>query len=592
MPVFNNNRRRPPMKKNLIFSKTVSAPGDKIIPDLSTPGEKRLRVIPLGGLEEVGRNMTVIEYGDDILIVDMGLMFPSENMPGVDYVLPDTAYLQQNKHKIRGIFITHGHLDHTGAIPYLIQRLGMPTVYGTKFTIGMIRDRLEEFNLQNSVRTAEVHPDDNLQLGPFALSFFRVNHNIFDAVGAAIKTPIGTIVVTGDWKFDHTPHDGQHTEFGKIALLGKEGVLLLCSDSTNAEKEGYCISEQVIQKSLLEVFSKAEGRIIISVFSSLLSRIQQIILAAHDLDRKVAVSGMSMEKALTVAVKLGYVKIPKGCLIKMDEVNKYPDQRVVMIVSGSQGQENSSLGRMASGEHRQVKIQPNDTVVLSASPIPGNERAIATLMNKLFALGAEVVYNKMFDVHASGHAHREELKLMLSLVRPKYFMPYHGERSMLEQHGKLAKAFGLDPRAVFTMSNGEVLEFNANQQARVSKTKIETDDIMVDGLGVGDISNVVLRDRQVLAEDGMMVIIATVGADDKIIGIPDVISRGFVYVKEAESMINEVKTMVSRLIDKHTEADRVDNWASLRTRVRDEVGQLLFKKIERRPMILPVIIKV
>ncbi len=560
--------------------------------DLSTSsGPTRLRVIPLGGVGEFGRNMMVIEYGKDMVIVDMGLMFPMDNMPGIDYVLPDTTYVKKNRHKVRGVFITHGHLDHTGALPYLIKDIGNPPVYGTKLTVGMIRDRLEEFGLERHVRLVEVDPDDILQLGIFKLSFFRVNHNIPDSVGVAIKTPVGVIINTGDWKFDHTPQDQRPTEFGKIAKLGAEGVLLLCSDSTNAGKPGYAMSEREIQQNLETVFAKAKGRIIIATFASLISRIQQIINAATDLNRKVAISGMSMEKALATAARLGFLKIAKGTLIKVDQIHQYPDNRVIVISTGSQGQESSSLGRMSRGEHRHVKLQKGDTIVLSSSPIPGNERSVMNLMNKLYGLGADVIYQTLFDVHTSGHAYREEIKLMLGLARPKYFMPIHGERFMQIRNAEVAQQLGWDDKNIFIMNNGDILEFNQTGQARLSSLKIEIDYIMVDGLGVGDVSDVVIRDRQVLAQDGMVVVITTLDREGNIASSPDIISRGFIYVKNAEQLISAVRSMAKRIIEQN-DMKNIENWTSVRNRLRDDIGAFLFQKTEKRPMIIPVIIRV
>lgn len=558
----------------------------------SSKAATRLRVIPLGGVGEFGRNTMVIEYGKDMILIDLGFMFPTDGMPGVDYVLPDIAYVKKNRHKLRGIFITHGHLDHTGAIPYLIKEIGMPTVYGTRLTIGMIRDRLEEFRLENHVKLAEVSPDDTLQLGCFKLSFFRVNHNIPDSVGVAIRTPIGTIIHTGDWKFDHTPQDQRPTEFGKIARLGEEGVLLLCSDSTRAEQPGYCMSERDLQTNLEQLFVKAQGRIIVSTFSSLVSRIQQVINAAVDLNRKVAVSGMSMEKVLTTAIKLGYLKVPRGTLVKLEQMRHVPENRQIIISTGSQGQETSSLARMSRGEHRHVRIQPNDTIVLSSSPIPGNERAVTNLMNNLYSLGANVIYNKQFDVHTSGHGYREELKLMISLVRPKFFMPIHGERYMQMHHAEIARQMGWSDRSLFVINNGQIIEFNSLGQGRLSSEKIDVDYIMVDGLGVGDVDNVVLRDRQVLAKDGMVIVIATVDKDGRLIGAPDVIARGFVYNRGGlDGMISDVRGLVKRVIDGYNCSD-AENWGPVRNKIRDDVGLMLFKRTEKRPMVLPVVIKV
>lgn len=533
----------------------------------------------------------IIEYESDMIIIDMGLMFPIEGMPGIDYVLPKVDYVKQNRHKLRGVIITHGHLDHTGAIPYFLKEIGNPVIYGTPLTIGMIRDRLEEFQLDRYARLTVIDPDDVLQLGVFRTSFFRVNHNIPDSIGVAVKTPLGTVINTGDWKFDHTPQDQRPTEFGKLGTLGMEGVLLLCSDSTNAERSGYCLSEKEIQQNLEQLFVKANGRIIIATFASLVSRVQQIINVASALNRKVAISGFSMEKTLTTAVELGFLKVPKNTIIKIEQASQYPDNRIVVVATGSQGQETSALGRMSRGEHRHVKIQKGDAIILSSSPIPGNERAVMNLMNNLFSLGADVIYNKMFDVHASGHGYREEMKLMLGLVRPKYFMPIHGERHMLVRHADIAYQMGWEEKHVFVLDTGQIVEFADKEHGRVLADKLDTDYVMVDGLGVGDVGNVVLRDRQVLAQDGMVVVIATVDKGGKLASSPDIISRGFVYVKGAETMMNDIRIIVRKIITEHNVSD-IANWGSIKGKIRDDIGQMLFQKTEKRPMVLPVIIKV
>ncbi len=557
----------------------------------ATARSTRLRVIPLGGVGEFGRNMMLIEYGKDMLAIDMGVMFPPESMPGIDFVIPDTSYIKQRLGMLKGVIITHGHLDHMGAVPYLIKEIGMPPIYGTRLTLGMLKDRLDEFKLERHVRLVEVHPDDTVQVGVFRLNFFRVNHNIPDSIGVAVHTPVGTIIHTGDWKFDHTPQDQRPTEFGKIARLGEDGVLMLCGDSTRAEVPGYCTSEKDIQQNLEQLFSKAQGRIIVATFSSLISRIQQVINAAVDLNRKVVVSGMSMEKVLTTASNLGYLKMPRGTLVKAEQARQYPDSRLIILSTGSQGQDTSSLVRMSRGEHKHFKIQPTDTVVLSSSPIPGNERAITSLMNDLYSLGANVIYNKMFDVHTSGHGYREELKLMLGLVRPRYVMPIHGERYMQMHHAELARSMGWDDRSLFVLNNGDIIEFDQSGQAHISTEKVKVEPIMVDGLGIGDIDNVVIRDRRVLAQDGMVVVIAAVDNDGKLVGLPDIISRGFIQVKTSERLINDVRGAVRRIIDGYN-CSNIDNWSPVRNRIRDDIGLLLFKQTEKRPMVLPVIIKV
>ncbi|HLD20146.1 MAG TPA: ribonuclease J [Patescibacteria group bacterium] len=557
---------------------------------------QQLRVIPLGGLEEVGKNMTAFEYGKDIIVVDLGLMFPSEDMPGIDYVVPDYHYLQQNQDRIKALVITHGHLDHIGAIPYLITRIGTPPIYATRLTVGLIQEKLEEFNLTSSVMVHEFHPDDIVKLGVFELSFFRVNHNIPDGVGIAIKSPLGTIIHTGDFKIDFTPRDEQPAELHKIAKLGGEGVLMLMSDSTNAEHPGSSISERDIGKNLDRLIEEAPGRVIVSTFATLVSRVQQVFDAAEHHNRKVAISGYSMERTIDIAVKLGAMRIKRDMFIRLRDIDNSPDNKVVIISTGSQGQENSALGRMSRGEHRQVKIKQGDTVLLSSSPIPGNERAVQNLMNGLFRLGAKVIYNKIFDLHTSGHGYQNDLRLMLALTRPKYFMPIHGERHMLEAHALLAQDMGVVRDNIFILSNGSILEMAAGRTrdviARISKTKLPNTAVLVDGLGVGDIGEVVLRDRQVMAQDGMFVIIVTINhSTHTIIGEPEIISRGFMYMKGNDKLIKETVDKVKDICAQHT-TKKVENWSPLRNALRDDIGVHLFQKTERRPMILPVVIEV
>lgn len=559
--------------------------------------KSQLRIIPLGGLEEVGKNMTAFEFGNDIIIVDLGLMFPSEDMPGIDYVVPDYHYLQKNKNRVKALIITHGHLDHIGAIPYLINRIGNPPIYATPLTAGIIQQKLEEFNLQKSVMLNVFKPDDTFSFGEFGLSFFRVNHNIPDGVGIALKTPIGTVVHTGDFKIDFTPRDEQPAELHKIAKLGGEGVLLLMSDSTNAEQPGSTTSEKEIGKNLEKLIGEADGRVIVSTFATLVSRIQQVFDAAEKTGKKVAVSGYSLDKALEIAYNLGALKFDKKRYIRLKDIGKLKDEEVIIISTGSQGQENSALGRMAKGEHRQVKLKQGDTIILSSSPIPGNERAIQNLMNSLFQLGTKVIYNKMFDIHTSGHGYQNDLRLMLALAKPKFFMPIHGERHMLEAHARLAEEVGIARSNIFILSNGNILELEKKSGSSVvagmiSKTKLPNSPVMVDGLGVGDIGEVVLRDRQVMAQDGMFVTIITIDSTThKVIGDPEIISRGFMYMKGNDQLIKDTITKIKDICNKHTNK-KIENWSPLRASLRDDIGSYLFQKTERRPMILPVIIEI
>lgn len=552
--------------------------------------KKKLRIIPLGGVEEIGKNMMIIEYDQDIIVIDMGFMFPNEDMLGIDYVIPETSYLQKNRKKIKGVVISHGHMDHTGAIPYILKKLGNPRIWGTRLTIALIRQRLEEFKLSRYAKLSLFNPDRPLILGGFKLEFFRVAHNIPDGVGMVIHTPLGLIIYTGDFKFDPTPVDQKPTDIKKINKICKKGCLVLCSDSSNAEYPGRSISEKELEATINKIFDQARGRIIIATFSSLISRIQQIINASVKHKRKVAFSGLSMEKNVGVATRLGYLKIPKNTFIRLRQTKQVPESRLTIISAGSQGQEMSALGRMSKGEHKEIKIQKGDTVILSSSPIPGNERAIHNIMNRLIDKGAKVIYNRLLDIHTSGHGRREDLKRMIQLTKPQYFIPTHGEHYMLVQHGEIAENCGVNPKNIFMMYNGQILEITS-QGAKISKSRLPADYVMVDGLGVGDVGNVVLRDRQVMAQDGMFVVIVTVDNETgKLIGEPDIISRGFIYMKGSNKLIQETKQKVKEIINSHTQ--NTNNWSPVKSRIRDEIGLFLFKKTERRPMVLPVVIQV
>ncbi len=552
-----------------------------------------LRVIPLAGVEEVGANMTVFEYGNDMIIVDMGFAFPDETTPGVDYIIPDTQWLEQNKSKIRGVFITHGHLDHTGAIPYIMPKLGNPPLYTLPLTAGFIKKRLEEFNLQNRVPVNSVGPDDVIPLGNFKVRFFRVNHNIPDSVGLSILTPVGQVIHTGDWKIDHTPVNEPTMEFTKLARYASEGVLLLCGESTSAIHPGYCPSERIIGTQIDRIFQDAHGRIVFSSFSSLIPRMQQVFEIAAKYNRKVIVTGRSMVQNVEIALSMGYLKIAPKLIVKSEQAKKYPDNQVVILTTGAQGEEFSALARMSRGEHKIVKIKKGDTVVVSASQIPGNERSIVAVLDNLTRMGADVIYDKIYDIHTSGHARQEELKLLLNMVKPKYLMPIHGEHHMLVGHSKLAQSVGMRPEDIFVMENNQPLEINNRGEAKLG-TKMPGGYVFVDGLGVGDVGEVVIRDRQLMAQDGMFVIIITLDRHNgKLIGQPDILSRGFIFMKNNDDLIREVKHEVRKLAEgANGKASGEPNFAYLRQAVRDEVGEYLFQKTERRPMILPVVIEV
>ncbi len=556
-----------------------------------TSSRQNLRIIPMGGVEEIGENMTVFEYGDDILVIDMGLAFPDESMPGIDYIIPDTKWLEENRKRIRGVIITHGHLDHTGGIPHILPKIGDPPIYTMPLTAGFIKKRLEEFGLLGRAKINALDINDVLTLGNFQIKFFRVNHSFPDGVGLAIKTPVGTVVYATDWKFDHTPIDNKPAEFDKIARIGGEGVLLLMSDSTNATKPGYATSERELSETIDRVFAEAPGRIVFATFATSISRIQQVFNSAAKFNKKVVVTGRSMVQNIEIALSLGYLKIEKGLVIKTEQAKKYPDKNIAMLVTGSQGEEAAALARIARGEHKTIKIKKGDTVVVSSSPIPGNEGAVQSVLSNLTREGAKVLYYENLDIHTSGHAKQEDLKLMISLIKPKYFLPIHGQHFMLVAHGELAKMLGIPDENIFIMDNGQAVEINSAQQAKVAEAKIPGGYLFVDGLGVGDVGEVVIRDRQVMARDGMFVILIMVDRKTgKLIAPPDIISRGFIYMKGSEELIREVKHEVRKLFESKTHGET--NYSLIRQVVRDEVGEYLYRKTERKPMILPVVLEV
>ncbi len=559
-----------------------------------TASRQNLRIIPMGGVEEVGENMTVLEYGDDLIVIDMGLAFPDETMPGIDYIIPDTKWLEQNKKRIRGVLITHGHLDHIGAIPYILPKIGDPPVYTMPLTAGFIKKRLEEFGIMERSKINTFTIDESLALGNFKVRFFRLNHNIPDSIGLSITTPVGQIIYATDWKFDHTPADGKPSEFQKIAKFASEGVLLLMSDSTNAVKPGYCMSERELGNTIDRLFSDIKGRIIFATFSTNISRVQQVFDSAAKYNRKIIVTGRSLVNNIEIALSLGYLKIQPKIVIKSEQAKKYPDNQIVILTTGSQGEDAAGLARMARGDHKTVKIKKGDTAIVSATPIPGNERSVAAVLSNLTRLGADVVYNKTLDIHTSGHAHQEELKLMMALVKPKYFMPIHGEHHMIVTHANLAKTMGIADSNIFSLDNGQILEVNSAREAKVVEdASVTSGYVFIDGLGIGDVGEVVIRDRQVMAQDGMFVIILTLDRrSGKIINQPDIISRGFIYMKGNDDLIREVKHEVRKLVESKGKEKLEPNWAYLRNIIRDEVGEYLYRQTERRPMVLPVIIEI
>lgn len=548
----------------------------------------KVQIIPLGGLGEIGKNMTVFRYGDDIILIDAGLMFPEDDMLGIDLVIPDFSYLTENKDKVKGIFLTHGHEDHIGALPYVLKQLDVP-VYGTALTLGILKGRLEE----NGVSDKNLHvikPGVKVSAGSFELDFIRVNHSIPDAVAIAITTPVGVIIHTGDFKIDHTPVDGQVTQFSKFAEYGDKGVLLLLADSTNAERPGFTPSEKMVGQTFMEEFKGAKGRIIVATFSSNVHRIQQVVDAALFYKRKIAVIGRSMVNVVDIALQLGYLKAPEGEIIDIDETSNYRADQLVIITTGSQGEPMSALTRMATGDHRKVDILPGDTVIISATPIPGNEKLVSRTIDNLYKLGANVIYEKSNGVHVSGHASQEELKLMHNLVRPTFFMPVHGEFRHLIKHAEIARSLGMPSENIVIGENGNVIELTAYSFNIAGK--IPAGKLLVDGLGVGDVGNIVLRDRRQLSQDGIMIVVVTLDKETcTVLSGPDIVSRGFVYVREAEDLMDEARERVSDALEQCRTSGNAE-WSVIKSSVRDTLGKFLYEKTRRRPMILPIIMEV
>ena len=552
-------------------------------------GKESLKIIPLGGLHEIGKNITVFEYGKDIIILDCGVAFPEDDMLGIDLVIPDFTYLIKNKDRIRGLVVTHGHEDHIGSIPYLLKEINVP-IYATKLTVGLINNKLEEHKLKESAKINIVKQGQTIVLGKFKVEFIRSCHSIPDSVAIAIHTPVGTVVHTGDFKIDYTPIGQETINLGRLAELGNKGVLALLSDSTNAERKGFTMSESTVGEVFEKLFRNCTKRIIVATFASNVHRIQQIVDLAVQNKRKIAVCGRSMINVINVAMELGYINVPKNVFIDIDMIKNYTDEQLVIITTGSQGEPMSALTRMANGQHRKVTLTSNDLVIISANPIPGNEKYIAKVIDELMQIGTEVVYSSLADVHVSGHACQEEQKLMLTLVKPKYFIPVHGEYRQLVAHKETAKKLGMTDENVFLMTNGRVLELNENE-AKFGEM-VPFGKIMVDGLGVGDVGNIVLRDRQHLSQDGLIIVVLTMdSATGEVLAGPDMISRGFVYVRESENLMDDVKFKISLKIEESV-SNGITDWASLKTIIKDNLREYIYRETKRNPMILPIIMEV
>ncbi|WP_434511663.1 ribonuclease J [Desulfitobacterium sp. AusDCA] len=549
------------------------------------PKEHKVQIIPLGGLGEIGKNMTVVRYDNHMVLIDAGLAFPDDEMLGIDVVIPDYSYLIEHKEMLLGILVTHGHEDHIGALPYLLKDFDVP-IFATRLTLGLIQTKLKESNL-NQIKATVVQPRDMIKLGPFRIEFMRVSHSIPDSVGIAIHTPLGTIVHTGDFKIDHTPVTGDILDIHKFSELGDKGVLCLMSDSTNVERPGFTMSERTVGEFFDESFRVAKDRIIIASFASNVHRIQQAIQAAYKTNRKVAVVGRSMVNVVAIASELGYLDVPEGTLIDVDEIVNLPGNQACILTTGSQGEPMSALTRMAMNDHRRVEIQPGDTVIISASPIPGNEKSVARTIDHLFKLGANVIYESINGVHVSGHASQEELKLMLNMVRPQYFLPVHGEYRMLVKHTQLAEQLGIPKDNIFLAENGSIIEFTRHGASIAGK--VTAGKILIDGLGIGDVGNIVLRDRKQLSQDGILIVVMTISrSTGAIVAGPDVVTRGFVYVRESETMLDEAKEKVRQTMARLRES-HVTEWAVLKGQVRDTLSKHFYEKTRRRPMILPII---
>ena len=553
--------------------------------------KNNVSIVALGGVNEIGKNMYVIQSENDIVVIDCGSKFPDESLLGIDLIIPDVTYLQENKEKIRGLVVTHGHEDHIGGIPYFLKQLNVP-IYATKLTLGLIEIKLKEHNLQDDTELIVIHSESEIDFGAIKTTFFKTNHSIPDCLGIVFHTPEGTIVHTGDFKFDLTPVNNQHPDIHKMAKIGSEGVLTLISESTNAERPGFTPSERSVGERIEEIFMKANRKVIISTFASNVNRVQQIVEACIKTNRKLALLGRSMVNVVEVALEKGYLNIPDGMLIEANEVNRLDPKQVAILCTGSQGEPMAALARLASGNYRQVDVLLEDTVIIAATPIPGNERNVSRIIDNLFALGAKVIYGSgsSTGVHVSGHAYQEELKLMLTLMKPKYFIPIHGEFRMLHHHSLLAESIGVEKENIFMVRNGDVVDIS--NQVAIQSRKIQAGNIYVDGLGIGDVGNALLRDRKQLSEDGMLVIVITFNkVDGEIISGPDIISRGFVYVRDSEEFLKELNKLAVITIN-NVKKEKVNSWGILKREVREALGKYIYTSTKRKPMILPIIIEV
>ncbi|MCB2293477.1 ribonuclease J [Clostridium algoriphilum] len=552
-------------------------------------GKNKIKIIPIGGLGEIGKNITVIEYKDEIVVIDCGISFPDSDMYGVDLVIPDVTYLIENKDKVKGIFLTHGHEDHIGALPYILKQINVP-VYGAQLTLGLVEKKLQEHGILEECTLNVVNPGDVIKLDKLSVEFIRVNHSIADACAIAIHTPIGRIVHTGDFKIDYTPVDGKIIDLERFAKLGNQGVLLLMADSTNVERPGFNISEKAVGESLNKLFYKVKGRIIVASFASNIHRLQLIANASIRNGRKVAFSGRSMDRISEVAIELGYLNIPEDDIITVAELHNYPDDKVTIITTGSQGEPLAALTRMASSTHRSIQLQEGDLIILSSSPIPGNEKLIYHVINELFKKGVNVIYNTTDDIHVSGHACQEELKLMHTLVRPKYFMPVHGEYRHLKQHAQLAEELGMNCENIFIGDTGQILEVSQNECKLAGRVK--TGAIMVDGLGIGDVGNIVLKDRKHLAEEGILTVVVTIQRETySILAGPDIITRGFIYMKESNELIYEARDIVRKELERCLN-NKIKEWSVIKSNIRNALGQFIYIKTKRRPIIIPIIMEI